>query len=498
MMRHCVRKLLPVRRSSAIRLLACALSAALLLAGLSSVASSQTVWEIDPYRIQVLLAVEPGAGLTPRFERELQRGLVDRTDLLVGAAWILEAAPADVRLRHAILHHLDTLSPESLEIANAKLDKLVLLAISSDSAGYRVSARELDLRTRLWGTLVTLSVAQLAAVHDAAFDALCAAFAPLATVSETDPARKTVALRLRAGALPPRDPTLTFSQPGSVFRHMMRYNDRDGNLQRVLVVPWTYLVVAEVAGPAVTARAHSGVRSALSGRQRGRVEQLALGVTPPKAGSQLKLQSRIEPHQPLEGYEIYSYTPDSRETRLLGRTDRDGLLSIPPGDHPLRLLLVKSGGALMAKLPFVPGLESVSEAEVPDDARRLEVEGFVTGLQEMLVDLVAQREVLMHRVRVRIKSGKLDEAQALFDQLRRLKTRDEFAFDVQRQRQTLVSADPAVQSKIDKLFNDTESLLGRFLNPGEIDRLDAELKQARQASNTALSAPRDKSVAPGS
>jgi hypothetical protein len=473
------------------------LLAALLIAASSRPAHSQTVWEIEPYRIQVLLAMEPGPRLTRRLEQELLRGLVERTDLLVGAAWVLESAAAEPPLRQAMLRHLDTLSPESLPVPQAKLDKLMLLAISADDAGYRISVREFDLRTQLLGTQVTMTIPQQTALPDAAFEALCSAFAPLAAVTETDPERKIVSLRLRAGALPPRDESLKFSQPGSIFQYVVRYNDREGNLQRVMVMPWTFLVVEEVAGPVVTTRVHSGLRSAVSGRQRGRVEQLALGVTPPNAESQLRLQSRVEPHRPLEGYEVYSYAPNSRDTRLLGRTDRDGLLSIPPGEHPLRLLLVKSGGALLAKLPFVPGLEPVTVAELPDDSRRLEVEGFVTGLQEMLVDLVAQREVLMHRVRARIKSGKLDEAQSLLDQLRRLKTRDEFAFDVQRQRQTLVSPDRAVQAKIDKLFNDTESLLGRFLNPADVDRLEAELKRARQASTTAQAAPRNKTAVPG-
>jgi hypothetical protein len=463
------------------RLLLCALA----LPCFSSSARSQTVWELDPYRIAVLAAVERGAGLTPRFEQNLLNGLVERTDLLVGAAWVLEAAPAEPPLRHLMLERLESLSAESLPMADEKLDKLMLLAISADTAGYRVSAREFDMRTRLFGTRVTMSAAERATIHDVAFDALCAAFAPLAAIAETDSQKKTVSLRLRAGALPPRDESLAFVRPGSVFRHMVRYNDRQGNLQRVVVVPWTYLVAEEIDGPTVVTRQHTGLRSPVSGRQRGRLEQLALGVTPPKTASLLKLQSRTDPNVPLEGYEIYAYGPDSPATELLGRTDRDGLLSIAPDDQPLRLLLVKSGGALLAKLPFVPGVEPVTVAPLPDDRRRLEVEGFITGLQEMLVDLVARREVLIHRVRSQIKARKLDEAQALFDQLRRLKSRDEFAFDVQRQRDTLISPDPSVQAKIDKLFNDTESLLGRFLNPADLDRLDAELKQAKQASGTA-------------
>ena len=102
----------------------------------------------------------------------------------------------------------------------------------------------------------------------------------------------------------------------------------------------------------------------------------------------------------------------------------------------MRVLLVKSGGMIMAKLPLLPGLSPVALAQMPDDQRRLQVEGLVAGFQEELVDTIARRQVLMSRVRLRMKAGKMADAKQLFEQLRRLRSQQDFTRQllVERQR----------------------------------------------------------------
>jgi hypothetical protein len=50
-------------------------------------AAAQSVWELTPYRIEVLVAFAPVPELTPRLQAELVGNLVDRAESLVGAAW---------------------------------------------------------------------------------------------------------------------------------------------------------------------------------------------------------------------------------------------------------------------------------------------------------------------------------------------------------------------------------------------------------------------------
>jgi hypothetical protein len=139
----------------------------------------------------------------------------------------------------------------------------------------------------------------------------------------------------------------------------------------------------------------------------------------------LTLRSQSEPKQPLAGYEVYAHPPDSTATVLLGRTDRQGRVTVPPGDGPLRVLLARHGAALLACLPMVPGLEPACTAEIPNDDRRLEAEGLASGLQYELIDLVTRREVLFARARARIKAGKFDEAEELIGQLLQLEKSEE-------------------------------------------------------------------------
>ena len=207
---------------------------------------------------------------------------------------------------------------------------------------------------------------------------------------------------------------------------------------------------------------------------------MALAVIPPRRPSILTLVSRSEPKRVLAGYEVYARPPDKKTAVPLGRTDRQGRIRVPPGESPLRVLLARNGGELLARLPIVPGLEPACTAEIPNDDRRLEAEGLVSGLRQDLVDLVARREVLFARTRARIKAGKFDEAEELIGQLLRLqKSERVLASTVALERRRARAEDPGMQRKIDALFSDTQKLLRKHFLPGAIQQLRQELRSAR-------------------
>ena len=180
-----------------------------------------------------------------------------------------------------------------------------------------------------------------------------------------------------------------------------------------------------------------------------------------------------EPAVPLAGLELYSKIPSPEPPRertaeeaqaeeqrnppeFVGLTDWRGRIAIAPSAAPLRLVYVKNGGQLLARLPIVAGYHAQQVAEVPDDNPRLQAEGFIRGMNGQIMDLVAQRQILAARVRKRIAENKLDEAQELLDQIRALKTRNDVQreLDMQARRQ-LASPYLAVQARIDKLYGDT-------------------------------------------
>ncbi|MBI2480545.1 MAG: hypothetical protein HYV60_18535, partial [Planctomycetia bacterium] len=176
---------------------------------------------------------------------------------------------------------------------------------------------------------------------------------------------------------------------------------------------------------------------------------------------------------------------------LLGRTDWNGSLEIGQAETPLRIIYLKNGAQLLARLPMVPGLEPHLIASVPDDAPRLQAEGFVKGIQGQLMDLEAQRQILKARFMMRIEEGKAltgdeqiakwKEAQDLLEEIKQLPTRHDLVLQLDaQQNQQIVSPVPSVQSRIEHLYADLRVALGKYLSPGLVNELTGTLNDVRR------------------
>lgn len=500
------------------RVLACLL--AFLATTIAQPVRAQTTWELTPYQVKIVVAIAPRPELTRQLREDLLAALASRVDTVVGPTWDAKivAAPADVR--SLLLGRLAEANPGNLPqawVADKELDKCLLLAVTTEGGGFRVTARDFDVRTQLWGTVATRLVAQREVLVDDAMRALLSAFAPIVIIEATQP--KEGLLRPRAAALPPRDETVLAIMPGDVFRPILRVNDRDGNAKKIDSVDWTLVQVVapppsadpmveglpaegQAADPvaeggadpnsadpltevealnatAVHAQIHSGLRNPLTGRRRGRIEQLGLFVRDPQVPTRLEIKARTAPFRPLAGYEVFAYGPDSKETILLGRSDYLGVVQVPNIHAGLRILVVKHGGQLLAKLPILPGMFPTATASIADDSQRLEVEGYIVGFQERFVDLVARRQVLLSRARKLVDESKYDEAMALVNELRELGDENELADALRDERGRSVSADPLTQAKVNKLFNDTEQVVRKFFNSKDVEDLAGDIERGR-------------------
>jgi len=445
-------------------------------------AAAQSVWELTPYRIRIVIAAGDSPQLTPQLIADLSADLVSRADGLIGAPWDVSVDGAGPELARAVLDHPDTVTAESIPEELLEFDKVMLLAIVPRYSEYRVVARELDVRTRTFNTPVELLASQTRALGRTTFTALLRAFAPLARIVPPEGEEEEIVLRLRASGFPARDTTYSPVVPGSFFRPIIRYDDRQGKPKRIMVVPWTFLRVQEVSDAGLKCEVFSGIRSPLGGRRRGRVSQLALAVIDPHKPTRLVLKSRTDPDRPLVGYDIHCQTPGSRNTELLGRTDRRGGVTVAPSDSVLRTLYVKHGGALLARLPMVPGISGQLEVPIADDDLRLEAEGFITGVQQELVDIVSRRAMLVARAKSRLEAGNLDEADSLIRELRVLGNRDKLAALLNQEKSRTFSQDAAMQRKIEIMFEDTRKLLFEYVDPKQADELSQQLRQAREAA----------------
>ena len=118
------------------------------------------------------------------------------------------------------------------------------------------------------------------------------------------------------------------------------------------------------------------------------------------------------------GYELYEKNLETTDMTFIGRTDWNGRLWVEKTDQPLRLLYVKNGGAVLARLPFVPGLYPKVVADLSGDDIRLQAEAYIRGVQNSIVDLVAIRELFKARIRIRLERGEMDKAEDLLNALR--------------------------------------------------------------------------------
>lgn len=441
--------------------------------------AASSVWELTPYRVRVVLCLAHEPEFTPGLERDLRTGLVNQCDLLIGPAWSVTFGSAPVALAEQMLGDVSAVSADSLPPPWLDDDKVALMTLSASEDGYLVTGRELDVRTRVFSPVIRVIARHPARLVNTLFWVLHRIFAPLAQIDSVD--NGTAILRLRAAELPARDRAWLTTKPGTVFLPIFRFNDRDGKPRRVSPIQWTYFVVNEVSKAELKCKLQTGVASPLSGQRRGRVEQLALALLPTDGPTRLVLRSRTDKNKPLAGYEVYRQLGDSKSTAYLGRTDRRGAITLTPaGDATLRMLVIKNGDEILARLPVVLGAQPEVIAPISDDDQRLEAEGFITGFQENLIDLVTQREVLQSQIRARIRARELDKAEALLSTLRQMKGRDDCLNDLNREKQKIYSKDTVVQRKIDKLFGDTQTLLRQYLDPTIIERLVQELREARR------------------
>ena len=474
----------------------------------ASAAPAPPSWEYSPYRLRVWVSQAPSTWLNSQTELAIRRALAQRAEIEAGAAWNLVLAPPPPQLSAAIFLHLGTLSADDIaRAAPAALqdDKILLLSVEATAREYVLRARELDCHTRTWGPVVESRERHPGLLADRAYATIVRAFAPLARIEMAD--AKTALVRVRAGGLivDPRWPASIGR--GDILQPAVRVNDRYGNPipARTGELPWTLLQVTGASNESpslLRCHVYSGFRSPLPARPSARRELYALSVRPAWPSTRVILEGRAtrkqESSQRLAGLEVYARDPAAgiatpgrdppappkkqpESLQFLGTTDWRGTLDVRPGPAPLRILYVKCGDHLLARLPLVPGLAPQQIAEVPDASARIRAEGCFEGFQGQLTELVAQRQILAARIRQRIRQGKLEEAERLLGEFRSLRAPSDLLAALEQQlHRGREPPTAALRAWLDKRYAETRAATSKYLDPDLGIQLQRELAQARQ------------------
>lgn len=439
-------------------------------------ATATTPIPLMPYKVVVVTAISSSPELTAAVDRDLRAELPARAQSLVGAAWQVSVGTLPAGQRWAAATNLESIPAEAVLGSAADADKAILLAISPVEQGYRVVARQLDVRTQTWNAPVARLVRQTSRLREAAMRALLAAFGATGTIEVVN--QQQVEVRLRASALAPIDPAVALVRPGDVLRPVFRLTDGAGKAEQIVRPAWTWLRVERVSPERIDCRLECGLQGAKLPPAGGRLESLAIGVSHVDRPTRLVMRSRTPPHSPLAAYEVFRKTDEAAGAVLLGRSDREGAVTIPAGLALLEVLLVRAGGQPLARLPMVPGAEAELSVSLPDATLLIETQGRLAGAQVQIVDEVARRQSLMAVVQSRLEGKQLGDAEAALRELKALSGRDAIAKTIADDKKWAVTDDVALQRRIDALFAQTTKLLDEQLSPEPIASVEAAFKAA--------------------
>lgn len=262
------------------------------VAVLANLAAAPPVWQLAPYRVQALLALEATpelSALTPGFCQTL----TTRVDALVGGPWTLSATLAETDLREALLAQPERIAIEALPQAALEADKVMLLGAGPSGNGYAAWARELDVRTRQFGPLVRLPAREPSQLCDTLVEALLGAFRPLGIIQKVE--KEQVQLSLRAAALATRDRNLTLVGSDVAFEPWLPPADTAGGAAPLAPVAGAVLRVEKVQAEFTPAELESAAAVTLSAARGGGPEPLVLGTTARQRAIQAPAADADEP-----------------------------------------------------------------------------------------------------------------------------------------------------------------------------------------------------------
>ncbi|MEI8018412.1 MAG: hypothetical protein WCH39_09425, partial [Schlesneria sp.] len=455
--------------------------------------------ERRPYDVRLLVAFDPTSFDSTARQMSL-REIQQTTRRCVGDLWAFEATE---------IAWLDPVSERGL----VRLDRSVVekhrpgesadvwfvAAVETLPVGKRVSVRswQPEVQTE---SVVASTVVQDERDLAIALVRLCRdLFRPMGIVVQVND--RSVQIRLKGGELITPDPTFSQLSPEEVLIPMLAYRNKDHVIEKLQVIPWTYLTVDEVDGSRVVGTVQSGLKLALGGKKRGRIDTLVVALRPQFESTRIQLVTQSKPQLPLVAHRLEVRTEamiprvteehpeiDPASTLIDEKlTDRRGLtrISVEP-NHPLVWLFAYSGQHMLARVPFVPGAAAEVRFEVPDDATRLAAEADLQMLQGEVIDAVALRNTAISTIRA---AAKKDDWQTVDQKLTLLKQQASSNSLVDRLVAVRVAGvaaakagrDRAAETRINRMCDEAVALIKAHLGEEKVRLLSEEMDALKSA-----------------
>ncbi len=445
-------------------------------------------FELQPYRVHFSVAFADAADLGSELRKSILLELPAAADRVLAEMWSV-TADENPWLLPASAEQLATLTPELLpaDWLTETYDKTFLITVESLGGEFLLSGREWDHVGRTLGRPLSRRVQQRRELPGAVFKLGHELFRPLLSIEKV--ADGVASVIVKAGALSPADPSFVQMKTKQFWQPFVRTRNSKGEVEKCQSVPWTMLQVESLSAQGAAygqAKVVSGLRAAIPRGKRSRVDVFARLLEPVTSVTELRLVSRQNTARPLVGVVVEAVVkPEEPAKRYL--TDRNGAVRIAAQpDVPLIWLYVRSGQKTLARLPLAPGLESTAQAELPDDSIRLRVEGELSILEATLTDTVAQRAVLIARIRKFVQFNDWKAAAVLRRDLKTLPGPDYFLKELNAVRIPAIQAAQAAKDRsatayIERACGESAMLIQKYLDEDKLRAFEEELKELEKA-----------------
>jgi hypothetical protein len=373
-------------------------------------------------------------------------------------------------------------------------DKIFIVHARRNSIPTAIDVVEVDTLMQHFGPVVTEPFSTAGTLTSAIGRGVTRAFAPVVRIENAG--QRSATGLLRAGGLIIGDSSPASIAVNDPLEPMVRKNDRNGQPTLIGPVDWALLLTTGLEERYLKMDFYAGRSGGLQGRKNKRTFRMALKARPQSESTLLRLHLQRNPNFPLIGYELYEKELKSRKMTFVGRTDWNGRLRIEKSDFPLRLLYVKNGGSVLARLPMIPGLYPTAVADLSGDDLRLRAEAYVRGAQNDITDLVAMRKLYKIRIRKQLEQGEMEAALRLMNSLRGQPTNQELSAAIGRKQveflELIGNRNIGQRRKVDQMFTTTRELLSKHLTPKVIRDLEADLLKASENGGRLPSADDEK------
>ena len=483
--------------------------------------------ELQPYRVRISVAFDEHPSLTVRMRHDVLAELTTWVDRTFGEMWVA-TIEENQWLTPENEEGLSRLTWSSIEaqLADKELDKAFVISVSGYGSVLRVCGREWDRMSQQLSVRQERIVADRRALTDELGIVIRNLFRPLVLVESSEAG--VCRVRVRAGEFPAADPTVEQLAKGKFFQPMLRYFNKDREVTQVQFVPWSFLLVESSERGRGECSIHTGLQSPIRKNSK-RVESWAIGVRPAFNETRFRITPLNNPTKPLIGYQVNVYEremvpappppvaakpadakkSDDEESaeepkkpagpQMVAQfnkvlelvTDRRGRVIVPLNpEKPLIWLYVSSGGNLLGRFPFIPGVTQSTTAELPDDSMRLQIESQLELLRSELIDSVARRALMNARAKGAAKTGDWTRFTETLADLERQPKANYFqtlldAVKAAMMKKAQAKKDKNLEKKIDKLCGDSAQLIARHLSDEKIKEQREELLELKRSEDEA-------------